>query len=77
LERKKKEVVVVLVIGFALLLSFGAVFYGRKKQAEVYAKYPIPASCDPFYDTYGDGLEQFAIDDYQANTALEKDHKKP
>ena len=71
-ERKKKEVVVAIVIGLALLLSFGAVFYGRKKQAEVYARYPIPASCDPFYTTYGDDLEQFAVTDYTANTRLEE-----
>ena len=71
-ERKKKEVVVALVIGFALLLSFGAVFYGRKKQAEVYQRYPIPASCDPFYTTYGDDLEQFAVTDFTANTRLEE-----
>ena len=53
------------------------VFAGRKAQAEVYAKYPVPADCQPFYDNYHDSLEGFAIMDYDANTALEDQGKKP
>jgi hypothetical protein len=69
--RTKREAVVALVIGLALLVSFGLVFAGRKAQADVYAKYPVPASCAPFYDNYGESLEGFAVTDYEANTARE------
>ena len=71
-DRTKKSVVAAIVIGLGLLLSFAAVFFGRKMQAEVYAKYPVPASCAPFYDNYGDRLEDFAVMDYEANTKLEE-----
>lgn len=65
------------MIGLALLVSFGIVFAGRKYQAEVYQKYPVPRSCDPFRDNYGDELEGFAIMDYDANTALEEAGAQP
>lgn len=66
-----------IVIFLALLLSFAIVFAGRKMQADVYAKYPIPQSCEPFYENYGDSLMDFAIMDYEANTALEEAGAKP
>ena len=75
--RTVREVVVTLVIGLALLLSFAVVFAGRKAQANVYAKYPVPASCAPFYDNYGAALEGFAVMDYDANKSLEEAGQAP
>lgn len=76
-QRTKGEIVAALVIGFALLLSFAAVFAGRKMQAGVYARYPAPPSCAPYYDNYGDDLVNFAVVDYEANSALEAEGKDP
>ena len=76
-QRTKGEIVAALVIGAALALSFAIVFVGRKMQAGVYAKYPVPASCQPFYDNYGDQLESFAVLDYEANTKLESEGRDP
>merc|ERR1711893_312550 len=53
------------------------VFAGRKAQATVYDKYPVPADCQPYYDNYGTSLVNFAVMDYNANTALEASGQEP
>jgi len=56
--------VVVLVIGFALLLSFIVVFASRQYSNELAATYPI-VDCTPYEENYtGDALEQFAFNEY-------------
>jgi len=51
----------VLTIGFALLLSFAAVFVARQYSATVAAKYPT-VNCEPYYTNYPeDQLQPFAI----------------
>lgn len=64
-ERRKKEIVVVLTIGFALLLSFIVVFISRQYTNEKAAVYPI-VDCTPYYENYGQTLESFAITEYKS-----------
>ena len=69
-QRRKKEIVVVLTIGFALLLSFVVVFASRQYSNEMAAVYPI-VDCAPYYSNYGTTLEGFAIAEYTSQQLKE------
>lgn len=77
LERRKKELIVVLTIGFALLLSFMVVFASRQYSNELAARYPA-VDCTAYYDNYqGDALQNFAIQEFDTQTAKEAAGQTP
>ena len=59
-QRKYKEICVIILISICLFLAGSVIFLGRLQQRNYVKKYP-KFPCEPFYETYGSHLVDFAI----------------